>query len=108
MHTRFWTTLLTATAFVMPVSHAFAQGVTFDAEVTQTEVVLGSQVKLMLKINGTQRVPPFEINALDGFDVHYIGPQTNVQIINGQYSSSITYNYALIPQRVGTLNGAGI
>ncbi|MBF0478646.1 MAG: protein BatD [Candidatus Omnitrophica bacterium] len=79
---------------------AFAE-IKFFAEVDRTTVGLDSAIQLSLTVNGAQNATPVEVKAIDGFDVKYVGPSRRVSIVNGQYSSSITFNYALYPKKVG-------
>ncbi|MBF0484200.1 MAG: protein BatD [Candidatus Omnitrophica bacterium] len=73
----------------------------FSAEVDHNTIGLDSYIQLSLNVSGAQDVAPLTI-AMDGFDVKYLGPSRRVSIVNGQYSSSVSLNYALYPKKVGS------
>ncbi len=79
-----------------------AQDITFDVSVDRKTVALGESLVLSMTVRGNQSAGPFELPSLDGFDSRYLGPSTHVSIVNGRYSSSIAYNYRLIPLKAGT------
>jgi len=94
----FW---LIAAIFLFAPTLLEAQQISVQAAVESQEIVLGSSVKFTITINGTQKVSALKLPDIDGFDVRYSGPSRQVSIVNGQYSSSITFNYSLFPLRVG-------
>lgn len=87
--------------FVMLCSQAIAEDVSFEATVDANQLTMGNSVHLMLTVKGTQKVDPIALPQLDGFDARYVGPQTQVSVVNGKYSSAKTFIYALFPNKVG-------
>ena len=81
-------------------SLAFAEDISVQARVNRRHVPLNSRLQLSLEINGTQNVQPPDL-ALDGFDAQYLGPSTQISVINGQMSSSISHTYVLTPKKEG-------
>lgn len=65
---------------------------------------LDESVRLSITINCDQKtnMPRPKLPPLSQFDVQGSGSATNLQIINGEISYSLTYNYSLRPKRVGT------
>ena len=57
---------------------AFAEDISVRATVDSNQITLGSSTRLVLTVNGTQKVDPIELPAIDGFDSRYLGPQTQV------------------------------
>ncbi len=81
---------------------AGAQGGKFTASVDRTTVAVGEQFQLTFTLEGTTSPEKFQPPSLDDFAV-LTGPNasTNMQIINGSVSSSITYNYILQARKEG-------
>jgi len=58
---------------------------------------------LTVTVSGqSQQLPEPKLPPLPMFDIFSSGSSTNIQIINGQVTSSLTYNYLLYPKREGT------
>ncbi len=82
-------------------SLAFAEDVSVQARVDRRHVPLNGRLQLSLDVNGTQSAQPPELT-LDGFDAQYLGPSTQISVINGQMSSSVSHTYVLTPKKEGT------
>ncbi len=80
---------------------ARSEDVSLEATVTANKVNMGSSAQLMLTVRGTQKIDPPTLPTIDGFESRYIGPQTQVSIVNGQYSSSKTFIYSMFPNKSG-------
>ncbi|MDP8264753.1 MAG: BatD family protein [Candidatus Aceula lacicola] len=78
-----------------------AQDIQFASSVNRTKVALDETIQLSLTIAGTQSVSPIKLPEIDGFQSKYLGPSSSVSIVNGQQSSSISYQYILFPQSLG-------
>ncbi len=81
---------------------AFAQDVTVEAEINKKQIVLGESARFTVTVEGSQSVEPPQAPAIDGLDFRYLGPSTQVSIINGQYSSSVAHAYSIFPMKAGT------
>jgi hypothetical protein len=81
---------------------SFAKDINFDVTVDRSKVSLGSSITLNLNFHGTQDIPAPKLPSIDGFDVRYVGPSTQMSIVNGKISTSITHIYSLLPLKVGT------
>lgn len=80
-----------------------AQDITVEASVSSTEVEVGEQFTYSVTVSGNvANVPRPQLPALPDFKVYSAGTSSSFQFINGAISSSITYNYALIPLKQGT------
>jgi hypothetical protein len=62
---------------------------------------VGQAVTLAIEVKGAQNIQAPALSGLDDFDAQYIGPSTQVSIINGQMSTSTQHRYALTPKRPG-------
>src|SRR5262245_8464206 len=76
--------------------------VTARAQLDPPQVAVGATSDLSVDIRGTQSAAPPAIPAVDGLSVQYVGPSTQLSIVNGQTSSSITHHYTLTPRREGS------
>ena len=73
------------------------------AVLTSSEVVVGETVQLQIQIDnaGTSMKPPSEID-VPGLQIHFTGKSTEMRWKNFTASSSITYNYTILPEKSGT------
>ena len=72
------------------------------AKVDKTEATLQDQIILTISIEGTQKIERPQLPPMPTFDVISRGSSTRMQIINGQITSGVDYNYILIPKKTGT------
>ncbi len=73
----------------------------FTASLDRDAITLGEQATLSLKFEGVQPQDAPALPAVPGLQFQYVGPSSAFSFINGQTSSSITYNYIVAPQRDG-------
>ena len=86
---------------VMAFSPAMAEDISFESNVDSQRVAMGSTVQLTLTVHGTQDINQISLPAIDGFESRFIGPSTQVQVINGEYTTSKALTYLLTPQKEG-------
>ncbi len=98
-----WSAVLCASlAVLLGAMPAEAQGQgAIRVTVDRNQVTLGSQIYLTIRIDGSPDQPP-RLPELPDFRVVSRGEQRDFQLINGRSSTSTSYNYLLIPVRVGT------
>ena len=73
----------------------------FTASLDRDTITMGEQATLSLKFDGVQPQNAPVLPAVAGLQFQYVGPSSSFSFINGQTSSSITYNYIVAPQRDG-------
>lgn len=71
------------------------------ASVSSDRVRVGESFTLSVTATGSQSVAAPALANLDGFQARYVGPSTQVSIVNGQMSASVEHRYALTAQREG-------
>src|SRR5437879_11278935 len=73
------------------------------AVLTSSDVVVGETVQLQIQIDnaGTSVKPPNNID-IPGLQIHYTGESTSMTMRNLSVTSSITYNYTILPEKSGT------
>jgi hypothetical protein len=70
------------------------------ASLNPQRVQVGEPLTLAIDISGAQNVAAPAVDA-DGFDVQYVGPSTQISIVNGSVNSSVQHRYSLLPLRAG-------
>ena len=79
-----------------------AETVTFEATVNSPRVSLDEVMQLTLTITGVNdNLDPVSLPVIDGLTAKYLGPSTNVSVINGVYHSERSFVYNLFPNKVG-------
>ncbi len=78
-----------------------AQDIRWMATVDQNKVSLGETVELTFTADGAQDVPEIQLPSIEGLNMQYLGPRTQISIVNGQYSSSKSFVYSIFPLRTG-------
>ena len=88
--------------FILALGTARATDIQVTASVDKQELTLEDSVNFSIVVEGTRSAPPPQLPPLDSFKVRPRGSASSFQIINGDRSSSITYNFALLPKEAGT------
>src|SRR5438105_3111038 len=72
------------------------------AVLTSSDVVVGETVQLQIQVDnaGPSVKPPSNID-VPGLQIHYTGESTSMTMRNFSISSSITYNYTILPEKSG-------
>jgi len=78
-----------------------AAGATFSASLESDTITLGESTTLSLTFQGTSQQPQPAIPAIQNLQVAYVGPSSQVNIVNGQVSSTITHVYNVTPSQAG-------
>jgi tetratricopeptide (TPR) repeat protein len=76
--------------------------VTMRAWFDPPRVSLGQSADLAVEIRGTQNAAMPSVPAPDGVGVRYVGPATQLSIVNGRTSSSVTHHFTVTPRREGS------
>lgn len=89
--------------FIAASPFAAAQGVSFSASVDRTRLSVGERFEITFVLNGSTQGKNFRPPSFNDFLV-LSGPNqsTNMQLINGTMSSTISYSYILQPRSEGT------
>jgi tetratricopeptide (TPR) repeat protein len=82
-------------------SVALASAATVRATLDRERMRVGEQATLGIEVGDTREGEPPNLGPIDGFSVRYLGPSTQVSIIQGRVSQSVTYRYALVASRPG-------
>src|SRR5437764_3384124 len=93
--------LITLFAFMSAtaVSHAASPSVT--AVLSNSEPAVGQTVQLEIKVTGAQSANVPQEISIDGLEIHQTGTSRQFQMHNFDVTSSVTYNYTILPMRAG-------
>src|ERR1043166_4740265 len=90
---------LLAIAGVAQIARADSPSVT--AVLSNAESTVGDTVELQIKVTGPGDARPPEEISVDGLEIHSTGTSRQFEIHNFSTSSSVTYNYTILPLRAG-------
>lgn len=90
-----------AVGLILGFGGATARSATFTASLDRGTIALGETATLSLIFSGGQPSQAPDIPTLRNLPVAYLGPSSQFSVINGQVSSSVTYNYLLTPRQAG-------
>lgn len=87
---------------------AALRAASFTASLDRDSLTLGGQATLSLKFEDAQPKDAPAIPQIAGLQIQYVGPSSSFSFINGQTTSSITYNYIVTAQRDGEFTIPGM
>src|SRR5437762_10701132 len=93
--------LIGITAGILTVGFAFADPPSVTAVLSNSETVVGGTLELQIKVTGPGDAQPPEEISVDGLEIHATGQSRQFEIHNFATSSSVTYNYTILPFRAG-------
>src|ERR1044072_5097237 len=93
--------LLVAFASITVAQFAYADSPSVTAVLSNSEATVGETVDLQIKVVGPGDARPPEEISIDGLEIHSTGTSRQFQIHNFSTSSSVTYNYTILPLRAG-------
>lgn len=80
---------------------ALAGAASFTATLDRDTITLGEQATLALTVDGGSLRAEPAMPELPNLQMTYIGPSSSFSVINGQVSSSVTYNFNVVPKQPG-------
>ncbi len=93
-----WLVLVLSLSMLLP---GRTLGATFTASLDRDTVMLGENATLSLAfVGGTPRSVPTP-PPIPNLQIAYLGPSSQFSVINGEVSSSVTYNFQVVPQKPG-------
>jgi hypothetical protein len=79
-----------------------AADVAVRAELDRPRVAVGESADLAVTVEGAQDAAAPSIADVDGLSVRYVGPATQLSIVNGRTSASITHHFSVSATKAGT------
>jgi len=83
------------------VCKSSAEDISVSASVDNRIVSVGNIITLAIKVGGTQSAGAPRLPNIEGFQGQYVGPRTQVSIVNNQSSLSISHRYYLKATKTG-------
>src|SRR2546423_3832768 len=93
--------LLVVTASIAMAQLARADAPSVTAVLSNSQATVGDTVELQIKVIGPGDARPPEEISIDGLEIHSTGTSRQFEIHNFSTSSSVTYNYTILPLRAG-------
>src|SRR5204862_5877683 len=91
--------------FVTPIAIAmqstFAASPSVTAVLSDSQPAVGQMVQLEIKVNGANSANVPEMISIDGLEIHQTGTSRQFEMHNFDVTSSVTYNYTILPLRAG-------
>ncbi|MBF0527101.1 MAG: protein BatD [Deltaproteobacteria bacterium] len=94
-------TLFLATWMVFGLIPAHGSTVTVELLVDRTSVSSGEQISVTVRVTGAGDASAPDIVGVDSFEVESQGTSTRMEIINGQVSRGVDFNYLITPKKSG-------
>src|SRR5712692_11805776 len=79
------------------VSNASAASPSVTAVLSDSQPAVGQMVQLEIKVNGANSANVPETISIDGLEIHQTGTSRQFEMRNFDVSSSVTYNYTILP-----------
>ncbi|HZA38201.1 MAG TPA: BatD family protein [Candidatus Baltobacteraceae bacterium] len=93
--------LLGASIVAAGHSVAFADSPSVTAVLSNSEAVVGEMVELQIKVSGSRDAEPPEEIVVNGLEIHATGTSRQFEMRNFTTTSSVTYNYRILPLQAG-------
>src|SRR5438105_9510525 len=86
---------------ILTRSVAFAASPSVTAVLSNSQPAIGQMVQLEIKVNGANSANVPETISIDGLEIHQTGTSRQFEMHNFDVSSSVTYNYTILPLKAG-------
>lgn len=94
-------TAIAALALAALAGSASAEEPSITAVLTSSEAAVGQAVQLQIQVKGDRNVPPPAEISVDGLEIHSTGQMQSFEMRNFNMTSSVTFNYTILPLRAG-------
>ncbi len=86
---------------ILTRSATFAASPSVTAVLSSSQPAVGQMVQLEIKVNGANSANVPETISIDGLEIHQTGTSRQFEMHNFDVSSSVTYNYTVLPLKAG-------
>lgn len=101
IHARCLRISVTLFALIIASSIARAASPSVTAVLSNSEPGVGETVQLEIKVSGAQSANVPQEISVDGLEIHQTGTSRQFEMHNFDVTSSVTYNYTILPSRGG-------
>ena len=93
--------ILFLTPIAIAMQSTFAASPSVTAVLSDSQPAVGQMVQLEIKVNGANSANVPETISIDGLEVHQTGTSRQFEMHNFDVTSSVTYNYTILPLKAG-------
>src|SRR5205807_1312140 len=93
--------LFLALITIAATQSSFAASPSVTAVLSDSQPAVGQMVQLEIKVNGANSANVPETISIDGLEIHQTGTSRQFEMHNFDVSSSVTYNYTVLPLKAG-------
>src|SRR5437870_10897167 len=101
IYARTFKTSFALLVLILTRSVAFAAPPSVTAVLSNSQPAVGQIVQLEIKVNGANSANVPETISIDGLEIHQTGTSRQFEMHNFDVSSSVTYNYTILPLKTG-------
>lgn len=92
---------LVFSTIVLISTSAFAEDISFTAKLNSETTIVNKPVELTITITGNSSAQEPDVPFNQDLEIRPIGTSSQMQIINGEVTNSMSYNYIVIPKKEG-------
>jgi hypothetical protein len=92
---------LIALVALCALNTTFAAAPSVTAVLSDAQPAVGQMVQMQIKVNGANSANVPETISIDGLEIHQTGTSRQFEMHNFDVSSSVTYNYTVLPLKAG-------
>src|SRR5436305_8851848 len=93
--------LFLALITIAATQSGFAASPSVMAVLSDSQSAVGQMVQMQIKVNGANSANVPETISIDGLEIHQTGTSRQFEMHNFDVSSSVTYNYTILPLKAG-------
>src|SRR5438270_5667470 len=93
--------LALALLLLIPARQVHAASPSVTAVLSDSQPTVGQMVQLEIKVSGANSANVPETISIDGLEIHQTGTSRQFEMHNFDVSSSVTYNYTILPLKAG-------
>src|SRR5436190_163381 len=101
IYSRCFRVSVTLLALIATSAMARAAAPSVTAVLSNSEPAVGQTVQLEIKVTGAQSANVPQEISIDGLEIHQTGTSRQFQMHNFDVTSSVTYNYTILPLKAG-------
>src|SRR5256886_14998463 len=86
---------------IAAMQSSFAASPSVTAVLSDSQPAVGQMVQLEIKVNGANSANVPDTISIDGLEIHQTGTSRQFEMHNFDVTSSVTYNYTVLPLKTG-------
>src|SRR5437867_9723493 len=87
---------------ILAAQHAFADAPSVTAVLSTSEAAVGETMKLQIRATGARNAEAPAKIAVDGLEIYRTGTSQQFEMNNFNVTSSVIYDYTILPTKAGT------